>query len=106
MSEQTLYPITDSIISQDSFNKNIDVAKKDSNKYGFENSSIIPVRSYENVEPEKDTFIIQQLFTPVIKPQPITAWQTIILIFSVLLLGLAKAFSMNRFQQSYKSLFN
>lgn len=78
---------------------------KDTGFYGVENADKMPVRYVDElVIVEKPQ--VEQLFSLTIKKQQVDSWQSILLLITVLLLGLAKAFSVNRFKQVYKALFN
>jgi hypothetical protein len=82
------------------------LTNEDSAFYGFKNKEHIPVRTYETKPLVKNEPSVKQLFQPNLKIHHVAAWQTLILVVALLLLGFAKAFSVNRFKQTYKSLFN
>jgi len=71
--------------------------------YGIPNESLLPIRT-EKIKtiPEKPKKIF---YEPNTRPVVVEGWQTIILIFTLLLLGFGKAFSSNRFRQTFKALF-
>jgi len=72
--------------------------EKDSLHYGIKNETSIPTRGYQPIK--------EILFTPTDKVNHIDFWQTLILLFCVILLGFTRAFNMNRFKQVTKSLFS
>lgn len=81
--------------------------KSESAFYGVENAEKIPVRDIDTPSAtDQEETLVQHLFNPTLKYQKVASWQSLILTLTVLLLGLAKAFSKSRFKQTYKSLFN
>ena len=73
--------------------------------YGIKNESGIPVWNISAKKFSKETSL-EVLFEPTPLVETIMGWQTVVLIGSILLLGMAKAFSKNRFKQAIKALFN
>ena len=71
--------------------------------YGIKNEGAIPVRN-AILHTVKET-PIEKSFSPTLLPQYIANWQVIILIVAIIMLGIAKAFSSNRFKQSIRGLF-
>lgn len=86
--------------------KNIESVRGDSLFYGIENSDQVPIRYIQKNNIEEGEVIIQELYQSEFKIQQVESWQSLMLLLTVLLFGLAKAFSANRFKQTYKSLFN
>jgi Domain of unknown function (DUF4271) len=80
------------------------LTKMDSAYYGIRNEVDIPTRGFQIKEAIQETTEI--LFEPSHKVNHVSIWQIGILLFSVLLLGFAKAFSVNRFKQVVKSIFS
>jgi hypothetical protein len=78
----------------------------DSSFFGVKNINTIPLTHRSKEIQHKEQIVTQFLFNPVVKEEQVYSWQSLLLIASVLLLGLSKAFSVNRFKQTYKSLFN
>jgi hypothetical protein len=72
--------------------------------YGIKNQENIPIRKIEKA-PTTET-VIERLFTPTTITREIVSWQIVILIITIILIGLSKAFSRNRFNQAIKALFN
>jgi hypothetical protein len=73
--------------------------------YGISNEALIPVRKAKVAEVIEQQ-PIEKLFDPNIKTVEVTNWEIIILLGSVVLIGIVKAFSNNRFKQGIKALFN
>jgi len=71
--------------------------------YGIENESLIPIRHTE-VLPKKD-IQSEELYDPSPLKTGTESWQVIILVIAVLLLGMVKAFSNNRYKLGLKALF-
>jgi uncharacterized protein DUF4271 len=80
------------------------LTKMDSAYYGIRNEVDIPTRGFQIKEAIQETTEI--LFEPNYKVSHVSIWEIGILLFTVLLLGLAKAFSVNRFKQVVKSIFS
>lgn len=78
-------------------------AKVDSVYYGIKNEQSIPTRGFEHSEVKEPVKI---LFDPTAKITTVFAWQTIVLLASISLLGFTKAFNNSRFKQVVKSLFS
>lgn len=72
--------------------------------FGIENEELIPIRHTE-VAPKKDT-PIEVLYDPSPLKTGTESWQVIILVIAVLVLGMAKSFSNNRYRLGLKALFN
>ena len=72
--------------------------------YGIKNQGEIPIRNVEHVTTSEE--VIEQLFTPTTISREVSSWQIIILLTTIVLLGISKAFSRNRFNQAAKALFN
>ena len=72
--------------------------------YGIKNQGDIPIRKVD-YSPTTET-VIEKLFTPTSLPRNVASWQTIVLLAVIVLLGISKAFSRNRFNQAAKALFN
>jgi len=73
--------------------------------YGIKGSEHIPVRTYQT-QKEDVIPLVKQLFEPQQREIVVAGWQTLLLVLTITLVGLAKAFSTNRFKETYKSLFN
>lgn len=72
--------------------------------YGIKNQENIPIR---NIEKSSTTeIIVERFFTPTSISREIGSWQIVILITAIILLGVSKAFSRNRFNQAIRALFN
>jgi hypothetical protein len=83
--------------------KKLDSLSQDTNVfYGIKNEDLIPFREFKMVK-ENSTEV---LYKPTPHRIEFYGWQTIILIFAVILLGFAKAFSNSRFKQTIKALMN
>lgn len=83
-----------------------DSTVQDSFIFELESTNNIPVRK---IELQKKIKTIEQspvLFNPEIKPSINSAWPSIILTITLLLLAFTKAFGSNRIRQVYKSLFS
>ncbi|MGB0882581.1 MAG: DUF4271 domain-containing protein [Vicingaceae bacterium] len=94
MPQTAAYQLKDSLNSQ---------AENDT-VYGIENESSIPVRQIEiPVQKEKP---VEQLFDPSPKVSNVESWQIIILVIAVVLVGVVKAFSNNRYKLGLKALIN
>jgi len=78
----------------------------DSNFYAGEYSRVVLKDTLLKSPLSVDVGTEDLMFQPTVKNFQVEYWQSIILFLTILLLGLAKAFSMNRFKQTYKSLFN
>lgn len=72
--------------------------------YGLKNQRNLPVRKIE-YSPTTET-VIEKLFTPTSISRNVASWQTIVLLTAIVLLGISKAFSRNRFNQAVRALFN
>ena len=90
------------------FRKIVDTLdNKDSISYGVKNLENLPIRVVEISENDNETTQqVVHLFEPNFKTTPYESWQTIILVLAAALIGLAKAFSVSRFKQTVKSVFN
>ena len=88
---QKPYPTSDSIADADTI-------------YGIENEELIPIRQTETV-PQKES-LTQELFDPSPLVTGTASWQIIMLLLAVLMLGVVKAFSNNRYRLGLKALFN
>ena len=86
------------------YNKVINDTSSIDTFYGIKNQKYIPVREVE-YSTSTET-VIEKLFTPTIISREIAGWQIIILLMSIILLGISKAFSRNRFNLAIKSLLN
>jgi hypothetical protein len=72
--------------------------------YGIKNQENIPIRNIE--KSSTTTPVMEKLFTPTSISREIGSWQIVILITAIILLGVSKAFSRNRFNQAIRALFN
>lgn len=72
--------------------------------YGIENEELIPIRHTE-IAPKKET-PIEVLYDPSPLKTGTESWQVIILVIAVLMLGIARAFSNNRYKLGLKALIN
>jgi hypothetical protein len=85
--------------------KILDSLSQDTNTfYGIKNEDEIPIRNIEIKSVKENPTEI--LFHPSPLKIEFGGWQTIILIFALMLLGFAKAFSSSRFNQTIKALVN
>lgn len=73
--------------------------------YGIEHEELIPIRYTEEVVLKQEA-LTQNLFDPTPLNIGTESWQIIILLIAVLLLGMVKAFSNNRYRLGIKALFN
>lgn len=76
----------------------------DTLQYGIPNSDALPYRNAEKTVQEVQEPIIEM--TPEDRVTSIQSWQTILLVFTLFLVGFARAFNMNRTVQSIRALFN
>lgn len=72
--------------------------------YGIENESSIPVRQIEISTKKEEQ--IEKFFEPSLKVNSVESWQIIILVVAVVLVGIVKAFSNNRYRLGLKALIN
>jgi hypothetical protein len=73
--------------------------------YGIEHEELIPIRHIEETTLKQDPEI-QELFDPSPINTGVEGWQIILLLITVLLLGMVKAFSNNRYRLGLKALIN
>ena len=73
--------------------------------YGIEHEELIPIRHIEETTLKQGPEI-QELFDPSPINTGVEGWQIIILLITVLLLGMVKAFSNNRYRLGLKALIN
>lgn len=77
--------------------------------YGITNEKAIPHREdAENVvlKNRQEQTALEVLFSPTELKTKVYAWQTILLLFGLFLVAFVKAFSNNRFKESYKAIIN
>ncbi|MBL4668727.1 MAG: DUF4271 domain-containing protein [Flavobacteriales bacterium] len=85
------------IYQSDSLQHNLDTI------YGIENEALIPIRYTEIIKEKKP---IKKEFNPSPHFVGVEIWQFLVLLIAVLLVGVVKAFSNNRYRQGIKALFN
>jgi len=71
--------------------------------YGIENEQLIPIRHTEVLF--KSDIQTEKLYDPTPLKTGTESWQVLILVIAVLLLGMVKAFSNNRYKLGLKALF-
>jgi hypothetical protein len=72
--------------------------------YGIENENLIPTRHTEIIP--KENTLIKESYSPSPIKTGTESWQIIILVIAVLLLGMVKAYSNNRYRSGLKALVN
>lgn len=72
--------------------------------YGIEHEELIPIRQTEVVSTQEVS--IQKLYDPSPLNVGVQSWQVVLLLTAVLLVGVVKAFSNNRYRLGLKALFN
>jgi len=83
---------------------NEDTAINKNKFYGIENENLIPFRKTEIKHTEVQ--LVEKLFNPSPKNIEVSNWQITLLLLAIILVGLSKAFSSNRFKHFLKAIIN